>query len=221
MQRIIVFIVVAAFLLTPLDYFQFLGGIRNLGENYWQTPLIFGALGGLIGLASFWLDPKPHPAKLKAVICHGIFFVAAYLSTLISSSSFTVLMIILFDIWIQDFISRLMFGVELLEIFPFIILLGMGAVIEWVEVKLGRFSYLGFPGSIPIWLPFLWISGAFFTRSLVGKENKEPHQYKWLGPIIVILRPILKLIAMMGYTVKNVKRLGCWGSWKMARQLYK
>lgn len=173
MKRIAVFALVAMLVISPLDFLQVLTGVRTLGTNPWLTPLKFALVGAILGGLSYWLDPKPHPAKTQAVVLYGFSFACAYIMTMVGVPSYLVFVALLINIIAQGIISIFEYNVSLKEVLPFFILLAIaGPLSEYIDVKMGGFTYLSAPGTIPYWLPLLWGCGAFFTRALVGKEAK-------------------------------------------------
>jgi hypothetical protein len=223
MKRVLIFTVVAALLLTPLDALQVIFNVRTLGTMPWLTPLKFALVGALLGLLSFKLDPCPHPAKIKAVVFHAVCFAIGYISTIVFGEQYHVIAALAVNILFQDLISKYYFRISLIEIVPFFLLLSIaGPLAEWIDVKMGGFDYLSAPNSIPLWLPLLWASGTYLTRSLVGKTRKEPKEYKWIGKLVTFLAPVLRVFAALNYalTYDNIKRLGLIGSFKMAWRLY-
>lgn len=223
MRRILIFTLVAALVLTPLDALHVLFGVRTLGPMPWITPLKFALLGGVLGFLSFCLAPKPHKAGTKAVVLHGLLFAAAYASTVIFVHPTHIIAALAVLYFIQDILSKYVFKVNNVEVFPFLLLLAtVGPFLEWLSIRVGGFEYVSTPGTIPYWLPLLWASGAFFARSLVGREAREPGEYKWIGHFITFIAPAAKAIATAWYAFdpKNIKRLGFKGSIKMALRLY-
>lgn len=173
MKRIGIFALVAMLVISPLDYLQVLTGVRTLGTNPLLTPLKFALVGAILGGLSYWLDPKPHPAKAQAVVIYGIGFAWAYMMTMMGLPLAATFVILSIGLGIQAYTSVAEFKVSLKEVFPFFALLAIaGPLSEYIDVKMGGFTYNSAPGTIPYWLPLLWGSGAFFTRALVGKETK-------------------------------------------------
>ncbi|HVI40647.1 MAG TPA: hypothetical protein VM577_08305 [Anaerovoracaceae bacterium] len=174
MKRILIFALVSALIITPLDFLQVLCGVRTWGTDPWLTPLKFALVGAVLGTLSYLLDPKPHPAKPWAVATHGLFFASGYLATCLFPNQFYILGALTVLLWIQDLVSRYHYKVSNVETFPFaLVLITMGPLVELIDVKMGGFTYIAFPGTVPYWLPFLWVSGAFLTRALTGEEAND------------------------------------------------
>lgn len=179
LKRILVFMTVGTILCTPLDALQVVGGVRTLGSNSWATPLEFAIVGGLLGLITFWLDPTPKSATKWSVTIDIAIFAAIYLMTLLDGvgASLEVLTFISGVMLIQIIRSFL----YIREIFPLLLLLTIiGPVIEILLVHLGTFKYThGSFYGVPMWLPLLWGSAAFFVRSLAGEmKNKKDDREK-------------------------------------------
>lgn len=220
MKRIAVFVVVAALLLTPLDFLQAVFGVRTFGTSYWLTPIEFAAVGAALGLLSFSIDPAPHRARRGAVLVHLLLFVFAYASTLFMGDEAGFAIAASFVL--QDVISDVFFGVRFGEVFPFALLLGIvGPGIEWIEVQRGEFSYPATQGTIPKWLPLLWLSGSFLVRALVGRTRKEPRA-EWFARFLTFVAPFARAVAtvVFAFSPTQVRRLGFVGAWKMALRVY-
>lgn len=176
-----IFAVMAMILISPLDYFQVLAGVRTLGTNPGLTPLKFAAVGGVLGVLSQWIDPWPHPARTPAVAIHAVMFAVAYLLTLLFPPfvwfTWVALALCLASQQVISLSLQEFYHVEnefsIWEVIPFIIFLGtVGPLVEWIEVRMGGFEYTSAPGTVPLWLPLLWMNGAYLVRALVGKTRK-------------------------------------------------
>jgi hypothetical protein len=169
MRRVVLFVVAATLILTPLDLFQVVMGVRTLGTDPWLTPAKFAAVGLVLGLLSWHLDPDPHPSGKLAVLVHGTFFVLGYAATAIDAPGTNTFLLVMFviSLLLQADWSHGS-GVSTREVFPFLVLLFIaGPAVEAIDVKMGGFRYTH-ARLIPDWLPFLWASGAFLVRSLIG-----------------------------------------------------
>lgn len=183
LKRILIFALVASLVISPLDYLQVLFGIETAGV-LWLVPLKFALVGGVLGLLAQWIDPKAHPAKIQAVSIHAAMFSMAYIFTLVFSSAQLLIqigltMVLLGLVLAQEVVSEeiqivahLEKRFSIWEVVPFMILLGFcGPLVEWIDVKMSGFKYLATPGTIPMWLPLLWMNGSYFTRALVGRTQ--------------------------------------------------
>lgn len=218
-RRILVFVLVAMVLLTPLDLLHVVFGVRTAESDLYLTPLKFGLVGGVLGFLSFIIDPQPHRAKTSSTIFYGCCFASGYAATaMLSSNSLLVLLLAGLCLAQSFYMIKVSSSIKvLIETVPFALLLGTaGPLVEYIDVRLGGFNYRGTDG-IPIWLPFLWTSGAFLLRALVGSTRGKAHVIAWL---LTAVEPFAKfVVAMYNITVMSRER-GLRRAWSTVMRQY-
>jgi hypothetical protein len=217
-RRCLVFSLIAAILLTALDYLHIFFEVRTVGTNPYLTPIKFAAVGLFLSLLSFIIDSQPHKSKLTSTIVYGLIFALGYASTAIFSGNWPTLILII--AWFLQAYLMVKFTSsikELIETIPFALLLVvLGPLAEYLEVRQGLFSYRG-SSSIPVWLPFLWANGAFFVRALVGSTRGKAHIIAWL---LTAITPLVKVVVIAMYFISAIRERGWRSAWKTGLQLY-
>lgn len=170
-KRVIYFALFAMLLITPLDLLQVISGVRTLGTDPWLTPVKFALVGAILGGLASYLDPKPRPDGWQAVQYYGFIFSVTYIVTNIPINQITIFSLMVLFLLNTVLCDRWQ---VIKESFPFCLLLGiMGPLLEYIDVRMGGFSYTSSPGTIPLWLPVLWFSGGFLVRALVGQRLRK------------------------------------------------
>lgn len=218
-RRILVFAGISAVLLTGLDALHVVFGVRTIGTQPWLTPVKFAVVGALLAFVSFILDARPHRARIFSTCFYGLVFSLSYAATALlpASTELTLLLVAAAVLQVAVMLGVTRGPIELVETVPFAVLLStMGPLAEYIDVKLGGFSYRGTTG-IPGWLPLLWGNGAFFVRALVGSTKGRAHVIAWL---ITAIAPIARFIAMLWYVVPKIRERGLRGAWNSGLRLY-
>lgn len=171
MTRAILSFLIGAIYLGFLDWLQSYCGVEIYPVSFWEwlkIPLEFGILTLFLSQAIRWFEGNVEFEKIKSSLAEAVFelffFAGLYIITCVYVLVPSYLIVILF---LGLTLSKCFITYKEGDWKYFVILGGLGPVLESLLVNWGTFKYYHADMfGIPYWLPLLWGNGGLLARRL-------------------------------------------------------